>query len=102
VVDEVGVVMQMDRMDGGPPGSTDLAEARAATALVFQRPTLEVTRAMSPDHLARVGEIVHFTILDGGGGAPITHDGQVVGAVGVFGAISDEEADALARAAAAG
>ena len=99
VVDEVGVPMQMDRMDGAPPGSPDLAEARAATALVFQRPTLETTRAMSADQLARVGEIVHFNILDGGGGAPIIHDGQVVGAIGVFGAIGDEEADALARAA---
>jgi uncharacterized protein GlcG (DUF336 family) len=102
VVDEVGVVMQMDRMDGAPPGSPDLAEARAATALVFQRPTLEVTRTVMPDQLARVGEIVHFNILDGGGGAPITRDGQVVGAVGVFGGISDEEADALAREAVAG
>ncbi len=100
VVDEVGVVMQMDRMDGAPPASPDLAEARAATALVFQRPTLEVTRSTSPDHLDRVGEIVHFKILGGGGGAPITRDGQVVGAVGVFGAIDDEAADALARAAA--
>ncbi|MBM2812389.1 MAG: hypothetical protein HW416_3148 [Chloroflexi bacterium] len=100
VVDEVGVVMQMDRMDGAPPGSPDLAEARAATAVVFQSPTLEVTRAMSPDRLARVDEIVHFKILDGGGGAPISRDGQVVGAVGVFGAISDEDADALAREAA--
>lgn len=100
VVDEVGLVMQMDRMDGAPPGSPDLAEARAATALLFQRPTLEVTRTMSPDQLARVSEIVHFKILDGGGGAPINRDGQVVGAVGVFGGISDEEGDALARAAA--
>jgi uncharacterized protein GlcG (DUF336 family) len=94
--------MQLDRMDGAPPGSPDLAEARAATALLFQRPTFEVTKAMNPDQLARVGEIVHFNILDGGGGAPIVRDGQVVGAVGVFGAISDEEADALARAAAEG
>ncbi len=102
VVDETGLVMQMDRMDGAPPGSPDLAEARAATALVFQRPTLEVTNSMSPDQLARVGEVVHFKILDGGGGAPIVRDGQVVGAVGVFGAVTDEEADALARAAASG
>jgi uncharacterized protein GlcG (DUF336 family) len=100
VVDETGVVVQMDRMDGGPPGSPDLAEARAATALVFQRPTLEVSDSMGPDHLARVGEIVHFKILAGGGGAPIVRDGQVVGALGVFGAISDPDADALVREAA--
>jgi uncharacterized protein GlcG (DUF336 family) len=102
VVDETGIVMQMDRMDGAPPGSPDLAEARAATALVFQRPTLEVTKTMSSDHLTRVAEHVHFKLLDGGGGAPIVRDGQVVGALGVFGAISDEDADALAREAADG
>ncbi len=100
VVDETGVIMQMDRMDGAPPGSPDLAEARAATALVFQRPTLEVTRTMGPDQLARVDQIVHFKLLDGGGGAPIVRDGQVVGAIGLFGAVSDDEADALAREAA--
>ncbi|HZT05478.1 MAG TPA: heme-binding protein [Chloroflexota bacterium] len=102
VVDETGLVMQMDRMDGAPPGSPDLAEARAATALVFQRPSLEVTRTTPPHRLARVNEIVHFQILDGGGGAPIVREGRIVGAVGVFGAISDVDADALARAAAAG
>ncbi|HEY3118628.1 MAG TPA: heme-binding protein [Chloroflexota bacterium] len=100
VVDDMGLVMQMDRMDGAPPASPDVAEARAATALVFQRPTLEVTTTIGHDQVARVADIVHFKILAGGGGAPILRDGQVVGAVGVFGAIGDEEADALARAAA--
>ncbi len=100
VVDEVGVAMQMDRMDGAPPASPDLAEARAATALVFQRSSLDVTRSTSADQLASVADIVHFKILAGGGGAPIIRDGQVIGAVGVFGAIGDEEADALAREAA--
>ena len=102
VVDEVGVAMQLDRMDGAPPSSPDLAEARAATALVFQRPTLDVTNTTSPAQLARMSEILHFNILEGGGGAPIVRDGQVVGAVGLFGAISDEDADALARAAVSG
>ena len=100
VVDEMGVVMQMDRMDGAPPGSPDLAEARAATALVFQRPTLELTKSMTPDRLTRVAAAVHFNILDGGGGAPILRDGQVVGAIGLFGGVSDEEADAIAQEAA--
>jgi len=100
VVDETGLVIQMDRMDGAPPASPDLAEARAATAVVFQRSSLEVTREMRPEHVAQVREIVHFKILDGGGGAPIVSNGQVVGAVGVFGAIDDDAADALAREAA--
>ncbi|HZT08014.1 MAG TPA: heme-binding protein [Chloroflexota bacterium] len=100
VVDEAGQLMQMDRMDGAPPMAPDLAEAKALTALNFQRPSLDVGRTLSADRLAEIRQIAHFKILAGGGGVPIIVDGHVVGAVGVHGGGGGEQSDAVARAAA--
>src|SRR5205814_1046737 len=44
VVDELGLLVQMDKMDGAPLMAADVAEAKALTALNFQRPTSEVAR----------------------------------------------------------
>jgi uncharacterized protein GlcG (DUF336 family) len=93
VVDEAGQLMQADRMDGVSALAVDLAEAKALTALSFLRPSLEIGRNFPPERLAEIKEIAHFKILAGGGGVPITRDGEIVGAVGVHGAggdLSDE------------
>jgi len=99
VVDEMGQPVQMDRMDGAPPQSIDMAEAKALTALNFQRPTSEVDRRFSVDRLAQIRAIVHYHVLAAGGGLPITQDGDVVGAIGVSGAGNDETNEEIARGA---
>jgi len=97
-VDELGQLMQMDRMDGAAPMAPDLAESKALTALNFQRPSMEVAKTVSADRIAEIREIVHFKILAGGGGVPIVMDGQVVGAIGVHGGGNGEQSNELARA----
>src|SRR5207237_688982 len=42
VVDELGQLVQLDRMDGAALMSPDIAEAKAVTALNFKRPTSEI------------------------------------------------------------
>jgi uncharacterized protein GlcG (DUF336 family) len=98
VVDEVGQLMQMDRMDGAPLAAPDLAEAKAMTALYFQRPSQEVQKNPPPPVLAEIKQIVHFKVLTGGGGVSITQDGVVVGAIGVHGGGGGDVSEALARA----
>jgi uncharacterized protein GlcG (DUF336 family) len=99
VVDEVGQLMQVDRMDGAPPMSPDLAEAKAITSLNYQRPTADVGKTVSVDRLQEIREIVKFKFLAGGGGVPIMRDGYCVGAVGVHGGGGGEASDFVARAA---
>jgi uncharacterized protein GlcG (DUF336 family) len=100
IVDEVGQLMQMDRMDGAPPMAPDLAEAKAITSLNYGRPTADVGKTVSVDRLQEIREIVGFKFLAGGGGVPIVRDGQVVGAVGVHGGGGGEASDFIAKAAA--
>jgi uncharacterized protein GlcG (DUF336 family) len=96
VVDEMGRLIQSDRMDGAPLVSCEMAEAKALTAAKFQRPTSTLTeefRAGSP-RLQAVEKLAGFTILAMGGGVPILRDGRMIGAIGVSGsgAFRDREA----------
>jgi uncharacterized protein GlcG (DUF336 family) len=100
VVDELGLLVQMDKMDGAPLMAADVAEAKALTALNFQRPTSEVAReyANDPQQLTTLQEVVHFKILARPGGLPIVRDGQLIGAIGVEGATAEQD-EQLATAA---
>ena len=100
VIDELGLLVQMDKMDGAPLMSPDLAEAKALTALNFQRPTSEVARELAndPQQLATLQEIVHFKILARPGGLPIVRDGQVIGAIGIEGASAEQDEELAAAA----
>jgi uncharacterized protein GlcG (DUF336 family) len=87
IVDEVGRLIQTDRMDGSPLVSCEMAEAKALSAAKFQRATSTLT-AEFRSHSARleaIEKIAGFTILAMGGGVPIMKDGRMVGAIGVSG-----------------
>jgi len=99
VVDEYGLLLQLDRMDGAPLASPDLAEAKALTALAFQRPTSELERELrdTPGLQASLSAVLRFPPLAVAGGLPIASDGGVVGAIAVHGATpADDEAVAAA------
>ncbi len=87
VVDEMGRLILVDKMDDAPLVSADMAEAKAMTALKFQRPTSGLTEEFR-GHSARMRAIermARFTILAMGGGIPLVKDGRCVGAIGVSG-----------------
>lgn len=97
VVDEVGQLMQLDRVDGGTPQSPDLAEAKALTALNFQRSSGELGHP--PERITMIQGIVHYRMLPVQGGLPIRADGHVVGAIGVAGTGAGPTDEEIARAA---
>jgi uncharacterized protein GlcG (DUF336 family) len=99
VVDELGQLMQLDRMEGSTLHGAELAEAKAMTALNFQRSTIDLAKNFSPERFAEIKTLVHYKAFAGAGGVPIVRDGQVVGAVGVHGGGGPEASDELARAA---
>jgi len=100
VVDELGRLVQLDKMDGAPLMAPDVAEAKALTALNFQRPTSEVARehADNPQQLAALQEIVHFKLLATAGGLPIVREGRVIGAIGVVGTSAEQDEQIAAEA----
>ena len=91
VVDDGGALLMMKRMDGASVLSTEICQEKAQSAAVSRRAT-----KVSED-LIRDGKIGFLTInaakgmLEGG--EPIVYQGQVVGAVGVSGVQSFQDAE---------
>ena len=100
VVDEGGILLQLDRMDGASIVSPDVALAKAVTALSFQEPTSAVAELAQsrPDLITSMQKNVQFGIVATDGGLPIVRDGTIVGAIGVSGAAGGHD-EAVARAA---
>ncbi|MEH6542965.1 MAG: heme-binding protein [Porticoccaceae bacterium] len=88
VVDDGGHLLYLQRGDGAPTGSIDVAIGKARTAAAFKRPTKVF------DELAKtrpsIISLSNVVLLEGG--VPIMVEGQLVGAVGVSGATSPQDA----------
>lgn len=97
VVDPAGELVAFRRMDGAPVSSVEVAQAKARTAARFRRPTRGLDSSLTAGRLAILG-LVGATPVEGG--VPIVVNGEVVGAVGVSGVTSAQDAQ-VARAGAA-
>ena len=88
VVDEGGHLITLNRMETAQYGSIDVAIGKAKTAAAFRRPTkvLEDVAKGRPT----LSTIANSYLLEGG--VPVTYNGQVIGAVGVSGATSQQDA----------
>lgn len=93
IVDAGGNLMMMQRFDGTQFGSVDVARDKAHATAAFRRPT----KAFQ-DLIAQGGVHLRTLNLTGGtacvleGGIPIAADGKIVGAVGVSGVTSQQDA----------
>ncbi|AJP47909.1 ATP:cob(I)alamin adenosyltransferase [Rugosibacter aromaticivorans] len=92
VVDRGGLLVAFLRMPGAPLHSIDIAIDKAYTAAGFGMPTGMWHEALKA-HSAAVQQGVplrpRFTAF--GGGLPIIVEGQVIGGIGVSGALEDED-----------
>ena len=98
VVDATGDLLAFVRLDGAHPPSVNLSRGKARTAARFRRPT----RTM--DSLVTAGRTALLNADDAlpiEGGVPILVGGVVVGAVGVSGVTSAQDAQVAAAGAAA-
>lgn len=96
VVDPAGELIAFVRMDGAGVSTTQNALGKAVTAARFRRPTL----AYDTVSKVRPGLLTFENMTAIEGGVPILVDNVVVGAIGVSGAASTEDAQ-VARAGAA-
>jgi uncharacterized protein GlcG (DUF336 family) len=93
VVDAGGALVYMWRPDAAQVASVEVATDKARTAAIYRRPSKDFEEQASSGrpsalHLARAVPLQ--------GGIPILHDGQVIGAIGVSGALSADEDNELA------
>jgi uncharacterized protein GlcG (DUF336 family) len=94
VVDEGGLVKAVDRMDGAPPLSPQIAEAKAQGAAVWHRDghVLAEVAQERPAFVAAVSQMTRLPLIAGAGSIVIRHsDGGVAGAVGVSGGKPDDD-----------
>jgi uncharacterized protein GlcG (DUF336 family) len=91
IVDSGGNVVMLQRMDNTQFGSIDVARQKAHTAVAFRRPT-----KVFQDLIAQGGVNLRLLKLEGAspleGGVPILLDGKIVGAIGVSGVTSQQDA----------
>ena len=91
IVDPGGNLVYYEKMDNTQLGSANVAIEKARTAALFKRPT----KAFQ-DALAAGGDAVRILRLPGvtpvEGGIPLIADGKIVGAIGVSGATSAQDA----------
>jgi glc operon protein GlcG len=94
VVDNSGDLVSFLRMDGAPVSSVDIAQAKARTAARMRRATRILDSTLTAGRTPILG-LTGITPVEGG--VPIVLDGEVIGAVGVSGATSAQDAQ-VARA----
>ena len=103
ILDSGGNLVAFHKIDNTQLASVPASEGKARTALTFKRPSKALDDAIAAGGAGlRLLAIKDITPLEGG--LPILVDGKIVGAIGVSGALSSQDAqiakigaDALAK-----
>lgn len=95
VVDAGGHLMWLQRLDGAPPISAHIAPAKAQTAALGRRESKVYEDVINQGRVSFLSAPLLQGMLEGG--VPIVLDGECIGAVGVSGVKSHEDAQ-VARA----
>jgi glc operon protein GlcG len=93
VVDEGGLLKALGRMDGAPPLSAQIAEAKAVGAALWHRDGDELASVQESRaaFFASVSSMVRVPIVPADGSVVVRDGDTVLGAVGVSGAKPEED-----------
>ncbi len=94
IVDDGGHLVYLERLDGTQKASSEIAVSKARTAIMFKRPSKVLEDAVAGGRVA-VMSLPGVTPVEGG--LPIVVDGHFLGAIGVSGVQSSQDAQ-VARA----
>lgn len=98
VVDEAGNLIAFQKLDDTQVGSVDIAIGKARTAARMKRPTKALEDAVAGGRTVMLA-VEGLVPLEGG--VPVTVDGRIIGAVGVSGVTSQQDAQVAQAGAAA-
>jgi glc operon protein GlcG len=101
ILDTTGSLVMLQKLDNTQTGSVEIAIGKARTALDFRRPSKALQDVVAGGGAGlRLLSVRNMLALEGG--VPVIVEGKVVGAVGVSGVTSEQDAQvAMAGAAAA-
>jgi glc operon protein GlcG len=97
ILDDAGRLVHLVRMDGAPPASVDVCQAKGRSAAIFKRPTKVFSEAVAG---GRIGMLALPGAIPVEGGVPLMAGGQCVGAIGVSGVTSEQDGQIGAAGAA--
>ena len=90
ILDASGHLLYLERADGTQLGSIGVAQEKARTALMFRRPSQAFEEMI-------LGGKIQMMSLPGvtpvAGGLPLSWRGEIVGAIGVSGVLSSQDAE---------
>ncbi len=90
IVDDGGHLLWLQRLDGAPPISAQIAAAKARTAALGRRESRVYEEMINQGRVAFLSAPGLEGLLEGG--VPILVDGHCLGAVGVSGVKSEQDA----------
>ena len=88
IVDDGANLLYLVRLDGAHLASVDVAQGKARTAMRYKRPSKALEDAVAG---GRIGMIAAPGITPLQGAVPIIHEGSIIGAIGVSGALSAQD-----------
>ncbi|MBM3608933.1 MAG: heme-binding protein [Alphaproteobacteria bacterium] len=88
ILDDGGHLMYLERMDGTQKASSRIAFQKGKTAIMFKRPSGALEKVVAGGRVAVMS--LGATTVEGG--LPVVVDGEYVGAIGVSGVQSHEDA----------
>ena len=88
ILDEGGHLLHFHRMDGATPANAEIAVEKGVSAAVARRPTKMWEERIAAGRVS----MLKMPVLPVEGGVPIVVQGECVGAVGVSGVQSHEDA----------
>jgi uncharacterized protein GlcG (DUF336 family) len=91
ILDSGGNMIMFHRVDNAQLSATTVSEGKARTALEFKRPSKALDDAIAGGGAGmRLLALKDITPLEGG--LPVVVDGKIIGAIGVSGALSSQDA----------
>jgi glc operon protein GlcG len=99
IVDSGGNLLMLHRLDNAQLSSVRIAEAKARTSVEFRRPTKALEDAVASGGAGL--RVLTFGACVAEGGVPIMAGGKIVGAIGVSGVASHQDAQVAAAGAGA-
>jgi glc operon protein GlcG len=104
VVDEGGLLIALARMDGAPPLTPQIAEAKAVGAAMLHRDGASLGELAKdrPGFFSVADRLVRVPIVPGLGSVLIRRDGKVLGAVGVSGGRPEQDLECAEAGVSAG